>query len=591
MEPLWSYSDYTRHLGHPNHVVRGWALNAIEKRYPRRFTREVADLIGDPNEALACAAPRYLAAHQAVEFAPRILASFHQDSGMVPANCAMALGDMCYEPAAGVMLNQVLQCDELNTLLGIIHYLGKVRLDRCRAALRRLLNRKREPMLFEALSAAVLEHRHPTDIRLVLNHYFETDGPEYTSSRFFNTIADTVGASGIYEDLTCCGDDEILLSPSETLAQLIDKNPDLQVDNALLKEVGETIARGRYVDLVTKLLQAAKAFVRKRYGGTSPPNFLNECYEKDCLALAWLREISGRPSIWQGRGRFDEVIGNWAAVVLSCYGSIHERGCYLKALHPQATPAELLAALRHCGMDLPRIAQDQIAALVPTEDIKAVLADGLDTWGAVWSVRLMGRRGDQTLIPDLVRIVQEADDMSCVSSEAFSALNSIDESGHDLVLNHIRRGDIKESLDAFCLLEHLPYRESYDLAMHYWKKAQKDPELLEFFGVCLEGIGDRRGIKILQKLFSGETVRGIGDSLEVLAVLYDEPIPELATIRRLRMADAKRCHKPGSMLSDVAAACGCEDLLNNGIIELQSVGSDTPQTDNRSLYPCGSGKK
>jgi hypothetical protein len=425
----------------------------------------------------------------------------------------------------------------------------------------------------------------------VLNHYFQNDGPEYASNRFFNTIAGTVGASGIYEDLTCYGDDEILLSPSETLAQLIDKNPVLQVDNDLLKEAGETIAKGRYVDLVTKLVHAAKGFVRKRYGGKDPPNFLNECYEKDYLALAWLTAISGRPSIWQGHDRFDEVIGNWAALVLSCYGSIHERGCYLKALHPQATAAELLAALRHCGMDLPRIAQDQIVALVSTDEIKAVLADGLDTWGAVWSVRLMGRRGDQTLIPDLIRIVQEAGDISCVSSEAFSALNSIDESGHDLVLNHLLRGDIKESLDVFCLLEHLPYRESYDLALQCWAKAHRDPELLEFFGVCLEGIGDRRGIKTLQKLFTRENVRGIGDSLEVLAVLYDEPIPELATIQRLRMTNAKRCREPRSVLGDLAAACGWEDLFNNDIIELQTVGADKPGTDKSSLCPCVSGKK
>jgi len=57
------------------------------------------------------------------------------------------------------------------------------------------------------------------------------------------------------------------------------------------------------------------------------------------------------------------------------------------------------------------------------------------------------------------------------------------------------------------------------------------------------------------------------------------------------MADANRCRKPRSMLSDLAAACGCEDLLSSDIIELQTVGADPPGTDKSSLCRCDSGKK
>jgi hypothetical protein len=59
----------------------------------------------------------------------------------------------------------------------------------------------------------------------------------------------------------------------------------------------------------------------------------------------------------------------------------------------------------------------------------------------------------------------------------------------------------------------------------------------------------------------------------------------------MRTALAKRCHKPGSMLSNLAAACGCEDLFDNDTIELRSVEADTPGMGKYALCPCGSAKK
>jgi len=93
MHQLWSYHDYVDHLTHPNDLVRRWAFKAIKERFPRRYTKEVANLIGDSDEYLACTAPKYLAYHSAIDQAPAILQSFLNDKGNVPSNCAIALGD------------------------------------------------------------------------------------------------------------------------------------------------------------------------------------------------------------------------------------------------------------------------------------------------------------------------------------------------------------------------------------------------------------------------------------------------------------------------------------------------------------------
>lgn len=63
MQKLWNYQEIVNLLSQPHDLVRRWAFDIINKRFPRKFTPEVAKLIGDPDEHLACAAPRYLAEH------------------------------------------------------------------------------------------------------------------------------------------------------------------------------------------------------------------------------------------------------------------------------------------------------------------------------------------------------------------------------------------------------------------------------------------------------------------------------------------------------------------------------------------------
>ena len=115
MQKLWEFEDYVGYLKHANSSVRNWAFDAVENHFPSRFAAEVAGLIGDENEHLACMAPRYLAEHHAVQFAPKILESFNRDRGNVPGNCAVALGRLRYEPALTDILSRLSKCQSANT--------------------------------------------------------------------------------------------------------------------------------------------------------------------------------------------------------------------------------------------------------------------------------------------------------------------------------------------------------------------------------------------------------------------------------------------------------------------------------------------
>jgi HEAT repeat protein len=127
MNRHWNYQDYVNHLSHKNKIVRRWAFSAIENHYSNRYTDEIFNLIGDEDEHLACASPRYLAKFGAVQHAPLILECFKKSEGNVPSNCAEALGEMHYDSALDTMLEYFSTVKSSETFLGILDYLGTIR--------------------------------------------------------------------------------------------------------------------------------------------------------------------------------------------------------------------------------------------------------------------------------------------------------------------------------------------------------------------------------------------------------------------------------------------------------------------------------
>jgi len=195
---------------------------------------------------------------------------------------------------------------------------------------------------------------------------------------------------------------------------------------------------------------------------------------------------------------------------------------------------------------------------------------------------------------DLINIVCEADGLSFVHGNAVTALRGIDPAGHRYILDSITNEKVADRLDAFALLESLPYPEAFDLALSLWNKAGEEQyDLLEFFGTCLERIGDARGIPVLQKLISEDTAPLIGIPLEVLAVLHNEDIRELPLILKWRSIQEKRRMQHITKLEQSAGSMNSETLFDPEpeTEETTTVRRNTPKIGRNAPCPCGSGRK
>ena len=315
---------------------------------------------------------------------------------------------------------------------------------------------------------------------------------------------------------------------------------------------------------------------------------------QNMLASATIKAFSKRSSDWQRIKGEEKLTSQRVLAVLVTYFSILERQRYVKALNSNAGRADLMAALKYAGPGLPRNIRDRLVELEAPGELRTILTNDFDTWGDIWAVELMGRIGEASFVPDLINIVCEADGLSFVHGNAVTALRGIDPAGHRYILDSIKNEKVADRLDAFVLLESLPYPEAFDLALSLWNKAGEEQyDLLEFFGTCLERIGDARGIPVLQKLISEDTAPLIGISLEVLAVLHNEDIRELPLILKWRSIQEKRRMQHIAKLEQSAGSMNSETLFDPEpeTEETTTVRRNTPKTGRNTPCPCGSGKK
>jgi len=591
MRQLCSYQDYVDHLTHPGSLVRRWAFEAIEKRFPRRYTGEVAKLIGDSDEHLACAAPKYLAHHKATEHAAAVLESFLKDEGNVPGNCAIALGDMHYEPAVDAVLDRIPHCESGNTLFGILYYLGKIRRDDCHQALRDIFAQLSDDYVGGAAAHHLLEHRDPEDVPLVLSMYIDTADPGVSRDMFLKGLMDSAGAGGLFSDLTEYGDQEILEAPQKALKRAMGQYPMISAETETINEVARLIKDGEYQHIATSLMFEAQNIFRSRFPEDHPADHLSEIFELDSLALAFLEEFSRRASYWKAAIESESIGRNLVAAVLACYFSIHERGGYLRALDPEATCENLTDALKKAGPEFPKALRDRLVKLSPVEELKAALTEELLTWGDLWTVRLMGQLGDDAFAPELIRVVRDADGLSYIHADAVRALNGIDESAHESLLSAIQKGELTDHWDIFPLLEDLPYPESFDIAVRLWNGGDMDSS--ETYAICLEQIGDVRGIEALQEIFFKGNAALVGDSLELLSLIHNRDIPELPTIRRERESRLKRQEQRREELAELGAKAKKHRTHDSSPQKgtVTTIRRKKPKIGRNAPCPCGSGKK
>ena len=402
MEPLFDYQDYVDYLGHSSDLVRQWAFSAIQRRFPRRCTSQVSQLIGDSNEHLACSAPKYLASHRATEYAPAILESFIRDHGNVPSNCAIALGDMGYGLAKDTIIERLAHCESSNTLYGISYYLGKIRDRDCHEAMRNVFGQMAGHYFVDLMAQHLLEQGDPQDVSTVLDVYFDQANRDRQRDAFLKRLTDSAGAGGFFDDFTQHSAHDLLEAPRKAFENVLSWHPMVDPKLAVIKHVISWIEKPRFQDVVTALAFDARNIVRSRYPRGPCPEHYQTIFEKDRMALAFLEDFSRRSVMLGRRAKDNSALRNHLAAAIAFYFSIHERSGYLSSLEPDANLEDMLDALKRTGPEFPERIQDRLIEISPIGPLQTILSDTLDSWGDIWTVRLMGRIGHDEFIPELI---------------------------------------------------------------------------------------------------------------------------------------------------------------------------------------------
>jgi hypothetical protein len=593
MNKIWGYEDYVNHLSHPNKIVRSWAFAALENHYPNRYTDEVCLLIGDEDEHLACAAPRYLALHGAIQHAPAILESFKKGQGNIPSNCAAALGNMFYEPALDAMLEYFSTVKSAETFLGILGYLGKIHHDNCRAALKSAVIQMQDTLIRGSAVANLLHHHHPEDVPLVMDRYFDLGNRDQHYDTYLRNISYALGGAEYFRNLTEFTQNSILEKPGDVIDYLILKNSTIELDNTFRKDMIKALDKGLYEDFSTMIMFEARSIVNARYSEDTHPDWLGEPYGQDNISLTLLEDLSKRASVWKRIKNSKQLGRNLISLILSGYFAIKERGAYLTALFPDAGTKNLIRALKNSGPSLPKTIQKEIKQMEPIAELKNTLTEDLMTWGDIWTIRMMGRIGNEEFVSDLIHVLCNSDSMDYVYSDAIRAMNALEESADEIILAAIKNKELAD-WESFQILEYLPYSESYDLALQRWEDEKNDMDSYELFAGCLRGIGDPRGIEKLQNVYANENdATYIGDDLECLSIIHKVDIPEMTDILRTRKEQDERQKTRKKELNELASNYRKnkeQTALENGgkVVPFKR---DSPKVGRNDPCPCGSGKK
>lgn len=586
MQLLWNYQEIVDFLSHPHDLVRRWAFDIIKERFPRQFTPEVAKLIGDPNEHLSCAATHYLAKHKAISFAPDILDCFLHSKGLVPGNCAIALGNMGYDEAAETIIPMISQCNDLNTFMGILSYMGKIHNETCRQMLLNMVAQYTDEYQWESAALCLLQHHHPDDVNFIMDNYFNRLGQEINIDSFFNKIMNVIYASWLYGDIT--DNKDLLTAPNIFFEEFAKHYTYININSTMKEDIITLIGKKEYQHLITTVMFDAQRIVRSRYSDAKEIDRFQEIYPYDVVSLSLLEYFSRQfpKHIANNKDNLRSLV----SVILTCYVSILQRGIYTKPLIQDASCEDLMESIRNAGLDYPKSLQDRIVQLGQVDELTSALSEDLQTWGDIWVVRLMGQIGDPRFVSDLVRIVQVTEGISYIHEDAVRSLNAIDKAGHEELLSVLKAGKIIDEIDKNALLEHLPYPEAFDLAERMWK--EEEVESLELYSDCVAGIGDERGIKLLQQIFAETEDITAGDSLEVLSLLHNREVPELPYIHEMRRERQERQKRRMRELDGIAAKARKKvtsppPQKRSNIITFrrgEKVGRNAP-------CPCGSGKK
>ncbi len=544
MQRLWNRQDYVAHLGHPNPAVRQWALEALDSQFYGMYTPEVSRLIGDPDEYLARDAAEYLARHKAREFAPRILSALMDEKeGLLAQHYLSALGDMGYGEALDNIIGMIPDIRDVDDMLEVLGYLSRIRNGPSHEALLDLFFRVDRNYEKGRVAEHLLLHGFKEDVSLVLHHFFPDTSPEIPSTYPFRGLLRSAGAGGVLLELDEGIGASITKDPEEAFRIIQDYYPALRTGDMPVDFLCQLIKGPNLRDVATFLWDEARKKIHGRFPDGRVEPWHREVFEQDTVALAFLADFSRRPVYWELAGRDSHFAAVMVLVMLSCHAAILGRESILDALAPNAGENVLLRSLETATSEFPAVLQDRIVELAPVQALKDLLAKGLSTWGGVWTVQIMGRIGHEAFLPDLLRVIRESDPFDYPYSDAETAVQRLDESAHEDLFRAIRDGEAGDLLNAFIFLEKLPYAEAFDLAVHLWENGGKGEVEEEIYASCLEGIGDARGIEVLQAMVADRGLREAAGPLEILAAIHGRDIPEMPELVRHREENRERIRK------------------------------------------------
>ena len=593
MNRIWDYQDYVNQISHQNKIVRRWSFSAIENHYPNRYTDEVFNLIGDEDEHLACASPRYLAKFGAVQHAPLILESFKKSAGSVPGNCAAALGNMHYNSALDVMLEYFSIVKSSETFLGILDYLGKIRHDNSRAALQSAVAQIKNTIILGPAVTNLLRHYNPDDVSIVMGRYLDLFDENNHDDTYLRDISYPLGGAEYFRNLTEFNRNDILEKPDEIIDNLISKYPAIELDAGFRDDLAKTLGSKLYGDFLSMIMFGARGVFNARYPEGTPSIWLEEPFEQDKMSVALLEDLSKCTPILKRIKDSKESCRNIISLILSVYFAIKEREAYLAALFPEARVEDLIGALKNSGPSLPKSIQNKIKQLNPVAELKNALTDNLMTWGDIWAVRLMGQIGNEVFAPTLLHILRSTYSLDHIYSDAITAMNALDKSADEIILTAIENKKLS-CWESFPILSYLPYSEAYDIALKRWEDEDNDMDSYELFVSCLKGIGDPRGIEKLQQIYADENdAIYVGKALECLGMIHKVDIPEMPDITRKRKEQEERQNarvkELSALFSNYRKNIEQAKLEDGG--RVVPFKRDSPKVGRNDPCPCGSGKK
>ncbi|MCP4686593.1 MAG: hypothetical protein GY859_00995 [Desulfobacterales bacterium] len=600
MHRIWKYQDYVDRLNHSSKYVRRWAFSGLTEQFPGRFAPEVAQLLDDPDDRLAFEAPKYLADHGAVEFAPNLLESFLGNSKDRWGAVVRALGRLRYEPAFEAVVEKFFtsRAIEQSEFMGIVDFLGCIRSEDGKALLRRLLVEMKDlsDTAFVGATTNLAAYQDPSDLAMILDAALVRRPNRLVAESTLLGVMDAIGAKNAFEDLSASIDLNIIENPAHALDILAAHHPALRIDAHVRAKIVERLEKRRYNDLITALLFETKSILGKRYDKAEIPDYLASSYKRDLMAGAFLEQIAKKNKKWLSDPARNIALRYLISEVVTAWLSVKGRERFFEALKPGAAAAELIAAVHLSDKDLDEEIKNRLTDLAPvTELMNALRGDAL-SHGNNWIVKIMGDIGDHRFIPYLLSVFREVDSEAYIFDSAVSALHRFDEGGRETILTALQNDELEDPWAMLSVLEGFPYTESYDIVLSLWKNeaTREEIDFPDSLSNCLMGVGDPRGVDFLLGHLTEHNILDYGRAIETLCELHDLSAPELGAVRKARAAIRKKYTIDRPNIAAVKERITIKPQAQNRRPSTKSMDHPVetkPKISKNRPCPCGSGRK